>query len=115
MQVKHGLPGTGANVGNQPPTVTEAVVLSDPGCHGHHLGEHLRIDGSGDRFDVSSRNHQHMGRCSRVYVTEGDSHVRALDDVSRDISGDDPAEETIGAQSLVSPILTRRALKESLL
>ncbi|MNY53708.1 hypothetical protein D3C86_1894880 [compost metagenome] len=49
-----------------------------------------------DRGDVLLRDHEDVDRRLGVDVAEGDGVIVLVDDLRRDLAGDDLAEETIG-------------------
>ena len=112
MQVEDALAGSGADVRDEPPRV-ETLGIRHARCQGTHVGKGLRTDDVGHRSNVIDRDDQQVGRGRRVDVAECQRMLRTIDHVGGDVPRRDLAEEAVGAQPLVRPILAKRVLKAS--
>lgn len=112
MQVEHRLPCGWASISDETPAV-ETLGSGHLCGEQAHVGEHFGWNVLIERADVHLGDHQHMRGGYRVDISEGDSAFRAGDDVGRNLVGNDPTEDAVSGQSLVSPSFDKRALKAS--
>lgn len=99
MRVKNSLVGVGAGVGHQPvAALGNALGNSDIARRGNDLDQHLRcgLDQSGGVGLVLLRDDQNMHGSLRFPVPEGHRGIGFVNDVGRDLAGDDLAEEAVG-------------------
>lgn len=92
MQMRDGLAGVGTVVDDEPVT---AALQAEPFGHSGGLKEQVAEDlmilraGFGQTRDGFLGNDQHMRRCLRSNIAEGDDLVVFEDNVGRNFAGDD--------------------------
>ncbi len=99
MRVKNSLVGVGAGVGHQPvAALGNALGDCDIARRGNDLDQHIRcgLDQPSGVGLVLLRDDQYVHGSLRFQVPEGHRGVGFMDDVGRDLTGDDLAEEAVG-------------------
>ena len=98
MDVEHRLTRSGVAVENSPVAAfLVPVFLGDRSCSTCHLTDQPIILSRQfvERWDVTSRHDEHVHRRLRIDVPECDEPVVLVDEVARDLAGNNSAEEAI--------------------
>jgi hypothetical protein len=108
VHVEDGLPGQGAGVENKAVVLLQPLLFRDSRRRGQHVSHDRRLvggEGSGIRV-VCLRYDKHVRGRLGVDVPEGQRGVGLVDDVGRNLTRDELAEEAVGhVVSLVTPVL----------
>lgn len=98
MEVWHLLPRLGAGVDHQPvASVGDVLGLGQLVGDMNHMSEEMLLFGgdvSGGEY-VSLGHDEHVRRCLRVDIADGDNVVILVEDVARYLSGDDATEYAV--------------------
>ena len=105
VDVEHRLPGVRVAVENRPVApIGVTGSFRERRTPSHDLPDKAVIIGSElvEAGDMASRDDQHVRRCLRVDVLEGDDAVVLVDDGCGDLTRDDLAEQAVGHSGLRS-------------
>lgn len=96
--MRDGVSGVVPDVEHQAVAVLQPVGLRDLIGQFEHVRDRFRVHrvDAGRILDVPTGNDKDMGRRDRVEVPEGDGTSGRGDLLGADVSGDDPAEQTVG-------------------
>lgn len=97
MQVEDALPGLGADVRHDPVPTRDARIGRDGADGPKHVSQEVTI-GIGQGVGVGNvvaRNDEHVGRCLRVDVSEGDDLLVGEHDLRRNLARHDAAEQAV--------------------
>ena len=115
VDVEDGLPGIGIGVEDNPvPGLENPLDLGNLPSSGDNIGKQLRISGSklGNVPIPLPRHDKHMNSGLRPDIPEGKGGVVLINNVGRDLPGDDPFEESLGithTNTLSTPHKRQRA------
>jgi len=108
MKMGHCLSGSCSTVDHQTiPACAKAHIAGDPDSRVHYRGPYRRIFDLIGGSEVLSGYHQKMYRCSGVDIAYYDNIGIAVNDIRPFAPFDDPAEKTVAAQMISSPLTER--------
>lgn len=98
MNMKNGLPGIRVGIEDNPiPRLENPLKLSNPPSSKSNLSKQLRV-GQGKRSKVPIPNlghNKHMNLRLRPNIPKGKGGIVLVDDISRDLTSNDPLEESL--------------------
>lgn len=98
MNMKNGLPGIPIGVEDNPiPALGNPLKLSNLPSSGGNIGKKLRVSGGKlPQVPIPGLGHnKHMNLRLRPNIPEGKGPLVLIDDISRDLPGNDPLEESL--------------------